>query len=146
MRNFASLVILLFTIVTASQARIDTDAAAAPTSQGVEIYTIPGCFGCGSAKSMFEDRGIPFTEISLKGRPDLYRQMKERVYSQMEKDARGSMEDIMTVPRIFIQGKYIGGFGDLDGATLDKLAAQLKSNSAPASPSAANQSSTNDES
>jgi len=140
MRYLASLVFILFAL--SNPAPTQAELAAPSLPQVVEIYTIPGCFGCGSAKSKFEDRGIPYIEISLKGRPDLYRQMKERVYSQMEQSTRRSMEESMTVPRIFIKGKYIGAYGDLDDAKLDKLAAQLQSNST----TTANQPSKNDES
>lgn len=97
----------------------------------VEIYTIPGCFGCGAAKSKFEDRGIPYTEINLQGRRDLYVQMKQRVFAALPSNERGSLEDSMTVPRIFINGKYIGGYGDLDSATLDKIAAEMNNTSTP---------------
>lgn len=85
---------------------------ATPSNIKVEIYTIPGCLGCGMAKSMLEDRGVPYTEINLQGRPDLYSQMKKR--------AGESQEDSLSVPRIFINGKHIGGYSQL-GDALDQL-------------------------
>ncbi|MCE3230213.1 MAG: grxC [Alphaproteobacteria bacterium] len=84
----------------------------------VEIYTIPGCFGCGMAKSMLEDHGIPYTEVSIQGRPDLYAQMKKR--------AGGNPEDSMTVPRIFINDKHIGSYSELSDVDFDALLQQEK--------------------
>lgn len=71
----------------------------------VEVYTIPGCIGCEMAKSLLEERGIRYKEISLQGRRDLYAEMKRR--------AGADPEESLTVPRIFINGKYIGGYSDL---------------------------------
>ena len=78
----------------------------------VEIYTIPGCSGCRAAKDTLEERGVSYHEISLQGRPDLYAEMKRR--------AGHSQEDSMTVPRVFINGKYVGGLSDLNSA-LDRF-------------------------
>jgi glutaredoxin 3 len=78
----------------------------------VEIYTIPGCSGCRMAKDTLEERGVSYHEISLQGRPDLYAEMKRR--------AGGSQEDSMTVPRVFINGQYVGGLSNLDSA-LDRF-------------------------
>jgi glutaredoxin 3 len=85
----------------------------------VEIYTIPGCMGCGMAKSFFEARGIPYQEISLQGRRDLYAEMKRR--------AGGSQEESMNVPQVFINGKHIGGYNDLSDDVL-KSFSQTPSN------------------
>lgn len=84
----------------------------------VEIYTIPGCSGCSMAKAKLEDRGVSYHEISLQGRPDLYAEMKRRV--------GGNPEDSMTVPRVFINGKYAADLSGLDDA-LDQLASKGKS-------------------
>jgi glutaredoxin len=73
----------------------------------VEIYTIPSCPGCESAKSTLDSRNIPYTEISLYGRRDLYRQMKERVNAALPASERRPLEDSMTVPKIFIDGEYV---------------------------------------
>ena len=92
---------------------------AAPPNLNVEIYTIPGCAGCGMAKSMLEEHGVPYTEISIRGRPDLYAQMKQR--------AGGNPEDSLSVPRIFINGKHLGGYSELNGSDLDALSGKKKS-------------------
>jgi len=75
----------------------------------VIIYTIPGCIGCGMAKSMFEERGIPYEEIDVTGKP--------LVYQDMVRKTKGRT----TVPQVFINGTHIGGYYDLDGSKLDAL-------------------------
>lgn len=117
MRYLASLILSLFALIAPSQA----------TAAKVEIYTIPGCPGCNSAKDLLSENKIPFEEINLQGRRDLYLQMKQRVYAQVDVSERRSLNESMTVPRIFINGKYIGNYSDLNGATIDKLVAQNKS-------------------
>jgi len=79
----------------------------------VEIYTIPNCMGCSWVKDLLKEHGVPYKEISIRGRPDLYAEMKQR--------AGGNPDDSMTVPRIFINGKHIGGYSDLQEIDLDKL-------------------------
>jgi glutaredoxin 3 len=74
----------------------------------VVIYTIPGCMGCGLAKSMFEDRQIPYEEIDVTGKP---------FYQDMVRKTGGKK----TVPQIFINDKHIGGYYELDGSELDAL-------------------------
>jgi len=80
----------------------------------VEIYTIPGCLGCRMAKDTLEERGIPYQEINVQGRANA------NLYAQMKQRAGGRQEDDMTVPRVFINGQYVGGLSDLDSA-LDRL-------------------------
>lgn len=106
------------------------------TSMAVEIYTIPSCPGCEMAKSTLESRKIGYTEISLYGRRDLYRQMKERVNAALPASERRPLDESMTVPKIFINGKYVP-YSDLDDY-LDKLAAGSKGNSNPNSASTKN--------
>jgi glutaredoxin 3 len=75
----------------------------------VVIYTIPGCMGCGMAKSMLEARKIPYKEIDLTGKPVLYQEMIRKTGGNR------------TVPQIFINGKHIGGYSDLSSSDLDAL-------------------------
>ena len=126
MRHLTYLLLIISALTNPSSANPVLQTSSNNSSVLVEIYTIPGCGGCGRAKAMFDDRSIPYKEISLAGRRDLYRQMKERAYAQMAPSERRPMEESMTVPRIFINGKYIGGYSDLDGAMLDKLNSQAK--------------------
>ena len=75
----------------------------------VVIYTIPGCMGCGMAKSLLEDRKIPYKEIDLTGKPAVYQEMIQKTGGNR------------TVPQIFINGKYIGGYSDLSSSDMDAL-------------------------
>lgn len=108
MRYLVSLIVALFALNGSGYANSSN-----VTNIPIEIYTIRGCFGCERAKSMFSERGLSYREISLNGRPDLYAEMKRR--------AGGNLQESMTVPRIFINGKYIGGYSDIDSSMLDKL-------------------------
>jgi glutaredoxin len=121
MRYFISLTLAFIAFTTQTYSAVP----AAPTLN-VEIYTIPSCPGCEIAKSTFRNRGISFTEISLYGRRDLYRQMKERVNAALPAKDRAPMEDSMTVPKIFINGKYIP-YADLDNQ-LDRMQALKPAN------------------
>lgn len=86
----------------------------------VVIYTIQGCIGCGMAKSMFEDRNIPFKEIDVN-------RNKAR-YDEMVMRAGGKVGDEMGVPKIFIDDKFIGGYSDVSNELLDSLQARFSSN------------------
>jgi glutaredoxin len=136
MRYLASLILTLFALIVPTHAAVPL----------VEIYTIPGCTGCNLAKAMFDGKGIPYKEINLQGRRDLYLEMKQRVYAQMAPSDRRDLSESMTVPRIFISGKYIGNYSDLNDATLDKLVTQNKSNPNDKSADPAIQTDKNDES
>jgi glutaredoxin 3 len=91
------------------------DAAAHPAAtphtpkMDVVIYTIPGCPGCCMAKSMLEGREIPYKEIDLTGKPSVYQEMIRKTGGHR------------TVPQIFINGRYIGGYSNLSSSDLDAL-------------------------
>lgn len=103
MRYFAPFFLAFMTLLSS------TDAANPPPK--VVIYTMPGCFGCGLVKSMFKDRGIDYQEIEIdvKNKPEVYKDMIRKTGGKR------------TVPQVFINDKYIGGYYDLDGSELDAL-------------------------
>lgn len=101
MRYFTSFFLAFMTLLASIHA--------ASSMPKVIIYTIPGCMGCGMAKSMFEDRGIPYEEIDVTGKPLVYQDMVRKTGGKR------------TVPQVFINDKYIGGYYDLDGSKLDAL-------------------------
>ncbi len=111
MRYLASLFLALAAFLTSTHA--------ANSMPKVVIYTIPGCPGCNMAKSMLEDRDIPYEEINVAGKPAVYREMVLKSGGRK------------TVPQIFIKGEHIGGYYDLDGAKLDALKEEI--NSSPSS-------------
>ena len=101
MRYFTPFILSLITFLASAQGM--------NVAPKVIIYTIPGCMGCGLAKSMFEDREIPYEEIDVTGKPLIYQDMVRKTGGKK------------TVPQVFINDKYIGGYYDLDGSELDAL-------------------------
>lgn len=66
----------------------------------VEIYTQDNCAYCSAAKSLLASKGVTFTEINLQEKPQEMADLKART-------------GMRTVPQIFINGKLIGGFSEL---------------------------------
>jgi GrxC family glutaredoxin len=66
----------------------------------VIIYTKDYCPYCNRAKEYFSTRGIAFEEIDITRDPQLYADLKQRTGH-------------MTVPQIFIDGQFVGGYSDL---------------------------------
>ena len=66
----------------------------------VVIYTKPWCGYCSRAKRLLRSKGVEFEEIDV----SLDRAREE----EMIRRARRS-----TVPQIFIDGRHVGGSGDL---------------------------------
>ena len=67
----------------------------------VEIYTTGWCPYCARAKSVLQQKGVAFEEISLDEEPERRTEMVRR--------AQGGR----TVPQIFIDGEHIGGCDDM---------------------------------
>ena len=86
----------------------------------VTIYSSEICPYCVRAKELFSSKGVPFKEImiSLEGKDELFEKLKKRTQWR-------------TVPQIFIQGKFIGGFQELaqleEEGKLDSLLSSLPS-------------------
>jgi glutaredoxin 3 len=68
----------------------------------VTIYTTSNCPYCVSAKSLFKKLGIAYEEVSLEGKNELRMKLSE--------DNNGWR----TVPMIFINEKFMGGFSDIN--------------------------------
>lgn len=66
----------------------------------VVIYTTQYCSFCDSAKRFFEQKGWNYEEIDLTSDHDLRQELSEK-YSWR------------TVPMIFIDDEFVGGFTDL---------------------------------
>lgn len=58
---------------------------------------------CVAAKNFLKQRGYAYDEIRIDADPDRYREMLERAQRR-------------SVPQIFIDGEYIGGYDDLVAA------------------------------
>lgn len=82
------------------------------TKAKVTIYTTQFCPYCVRAKNLLNQKGVPFTEVNLEGKPEELAALKERTKWR-------------TVPQIFINDKLIGGFTELlaleNSKELDKL-------------------------
>jgi glutaredoxin 3 len=67
----------------------------------VKIYTTFVCPYCVAAKRLLDQVGLPYEEIGLDDKPELRQKISEE---------NGHYR---TVPMIFIDGQFIGGFTDL---------------------------------
>ena len=67
----------------------------------VKVYSTNYCPFCMKAKQLLKSKNIPFQEIDLTSQPDLREKISKETSWQ-------------TVPMIFIGGKLIGGFDDLN--------------------------------
>ncbi len=66
----------------------------------VVIYTQMKCPFCTNAKELLDKRDIPYAEIDITWDKDMYNKLYEETGQS-------------TVPYIFINGKFIGGFQEL---------------------------------
>lgn len=81
----------------------------------VTVYSTDYCPFCTRAKQLLRRKNVDFTEIRVEGRPDL------RSFLVTATRQR-------TVPQIFINGRSVGGFTDIDAldrqGELDRLLAE----------------------
>lgn len=68
----------------------------------ITIYTTSFCPYCTAAKNLFKSLSLPFEEINLDGKDEL------RAKISLENNG------YRTVPMIFIKGKFVGGFDDVN--------------------------------
>lgn len=66
----------------------------------VVIYSKKACYYCDRAKSLLQNKKIPYEEILIDGQADLYNELKAKTGH-------------MTVPQIFINNEFIGGYAEL---------------------------------
>mmetsp|Transcript_1517 Transcript_1517/g.4140 ORF Transcript_1517/g.4140 Transcript_1517/m.4140 type:complete len:300 (-) Transcript_1517:2749-3648(-) len=80
-------------------------AAAVPVASApvVVVYSRAGCQFCRRAKELLESRGIEYLLVDVEAEPDRFDEARERA----------GQNDIRTVPQIFINGGYVGGYDDL---------------------------------
>lgn len=69
-------------------------------SKKIEVYTWGYCPFCIRAKNLLKDKGLDFIEVSLDGKDDELMALRERTGQR-------------TVPQIFIDDEFIGGFSEL---------------------------------
>ncbi len=67
----------------------------------IKVYTTRVCSYCQAAKRLLEQLGLPYEEIGLDDKPELRQKLSEE---------NGYYR---TVPMIFVDGQFVGGFTDL---------------------------------
>lgn len=75
-------------------------------SKKIEIYTWGHCPYCVRAKNLLSEKNMPYTEINLDGKNDELMALRERTGQR-------------TVPQIFIDDEFIGGFSELSALNAD---------------------------
>lgn len=113
---FIPLVLLIFTIggirfymKYAERVSIEDDVIARHSTHKAVVYSKEGCSYCILAKSLLDEKRVKFESIELGNNQDLYIKLVNQTSQK-------------TVPYIFIDGKFIGGYQDLKKlADSDKL-------------------------
>jgi len=69
------------------------------------IYSKDGCGFCVAAKKLLEQKGISFVEYNISSQPDKKQELLEAA----------AIENVVprTVPQIWLNNKYIGGYDKL---------------------------------
>lgn len=70
------------------------------------MYGTSSCPYCMAARMLFKKKNVEFEDISVAGNPQLRQEMEQRSGGR-------------TVPQIFIDGKPLGGFDDIDALDRD---------------------------
>ena len=66
----------------------------------ITIYSSPNCPYCHGAKQLLDSKNLPYEDIDLSQNPDLRTELSER-------------HQYFTVPMIFIDDEFIGGYSEL---------------------------------
>jgi len=75
-------------------------------SKKIEIYTWGYCPFCVRAKNLLNEKGLEFIEHNLDGKDDELMALRDRTGQR-------------TVPQIFIDDEFIGGFSELSALNAD---------------------------
>ena len=67
----------------------------------VQVYSKENCPYCVRAKALLDRKGVPYEEIDAEGKDEIRTWLVE---------ASGQM----TLPQIFVDGRSLGGFSDID--------------------------------
>ena len=68
-----------------------------------KVYSTPRCSWCDRVARMLEDREVNVEKIDVSGSKDLLKEMQ-----------KAAGEKVTTVPQVIIDGKYIGGFTEVE--------------------------------
>jgi glutaredoxin 3 len=67
----------------------------------IQIYTKRNCAFCVQAKALLDRKGVAYQEIDAEGKDEL------RIWLAEETGQK-------TVPQVFVDGRSLGGFSDID--------------------------------
>ena len=67
----------------------------------VVIYSRPFCGYCELAKSLLEQKGVPYSEINVS-------EDRSRLSEMLDRSG-----GLMSIPQIFIRGRHVGGYTEL---------------------------------
>jgi glutaredoxin 3 len=68
-----------------------------------KIYGTPRCSWCDRVARILEDREVTVEKIDVSGRKDLIKEMQ-----------KAAEEKVTTVPQVIIDGKYVGGYTEVE--------------------------------
>ena len=68
-----------------------------------KMYSTPRCVWCDRVAKLLEEYGINVEKIDVSGSKDLLKEMQ-----------KAAGEKVTTVPQVIIDGKYIGGFTEVE--------------------------------
>ncbi len=92
------------------------------TMPKIELYGTEFCGYCAAARLLLKRKGLAWTEIGVSGNREAREEMEQRSGRR-------------TVPQIFIGGRPIGGFDELDAlersGELDRLLGRLEEGTRP---------------
>ncbi|MDO4289304.1 MAG: glutaredoxin 3 [Eubacterium sp.] len=74
--------------------------------KSVKLYTWPHCPYCNNAKQLLKDKNVAFSDVDIYGNEEM-------------RDALTEKTGQRTVPYVFIDDEFIGGFSEL--ANLDHI-------------------------
>jgi glutaredoxin 3 len=68
-----------------------------------KVYGTPRCSWCDRVAKILEDREVTVEKIDVSGRKDLIKEMQ-----------KAAEEKVTTVPQVIIDGKYVGGYTEVE--------------------------------
>jgi len=68
-----------------------------------KMYSTPRCSWCERVAKILEDKQVTVEKIDVSGRKDLIKEMQ-----------KAAGEKVTTVPQVIIDGKYVGGYTEVE--------------------------------
>ncbi len=102
MKQFGILVLAIVTALSSCQASkpVAQNVSQIKEPKNVVIYTTKTCYYCQKAKNLLDEKNIPYTAMDILSEPNLYDEVSKK-------------SGIKTVPQVFIDNQFWGGYKDL---------------------------------